>query len=210
MLGPVIPSFISDLDCVLRAGLEATRLHLPARRQLVRGHDRMQFGQFSPQSFVLTQPSYPQHSLPHSRNIISAGCSPSRPAAVQGPLTSPPSSPPAHTHFRCFQFPPLFMTLSHQSGSCGKTDGFRKLGKFQEGYLQRGTAYRRGRAAGVREPEGECKPPGPAQGGQLPPVGLEGSRRGGHQQMKKESHQGDACVLESSDVRSSDSLSKAP
>ena len=57
------------------------------------------------------------------------------------------------------------MMLSHQSGSCGKTDGFRKLGKFQEGYLQRGTAYRRGRAAGVREPEGECKPPGPARGG---------------------------------------------
>lgn len=140
-------------------------MHLPARRQLVRGHDRMQFGQFSLQSFVLIQPSYPRHSLPHSRNIISAGCSPSRPAAVQGLLISPPSSPPAHTHFRCFQFPPLFMTLSHQSGSCGKTDGFRKLGKFQEGYLQRGTAYRRGRAAGVREPEGECKPPGPAQGG---------------------------------------------
>lgn len=36
------------------------------------------------------------------------------------------------------------MILSHQSGSRGKTDGFRKLGKFQEGYLLRGTAYRRG------------------------------------------------------------------
>ena len=81
---------------VLRAGLEATRLHLPALRQLVRGYDRMQFGQFSLQSFVLPQASYPRHSLPDSRNIISAGCNPSRPAAVQGPLISPPSSPP-HT-----------------------------------------------------------------------------------------------------------------
>lgn len=57
--------------------------------------------------------------------------------------------------------------LSHQSGSRGKTDGFRRLGKFQESYLQRGTAYRRG----SKGTTGGGRTPGPAQGDSYHPQG---------------------------------------
>lgn len=84
-------------------------------------------------------------------------------AAAQGPWPALP--PVALRRLRCFQFPPLLTTLSCRSASCGRTDGFLKLGKFQEGYLQR---------AGDRRAEGkpqrERGTRGPAQVGEsLPP-----------------------------------------
>lgn len=71
------------------------------------------------------------------------------------------------------------MMLSHQSGSCGKTDGFRKLGKFQDGYLQRGTAYRSwGRGAKERAHNSRT-----STGGTVTTPRAGGRWRAGHQQI---------------------------
>lgn len=101
-----------------------------------------------------------------------------------------PAPHPCSPTFQVLPVPPLFMTLSHHSGARGKTDGFRESGKFQEDYLQKGLLTKWAEPRGLREPAEESSPPGPAHRGQLPTPGLEGSSRGGPQQMKKKSPRG--------------------
>lgn len=115
----------------------------------------------------------------------------SRPATVPSSWSaSPPRPHPCSPTVQVLPVPPLFRTLSHQSGPVGKQMASANQGNsrriiYKGDYLANGQGH-----GGLREPVEESSPPGPAQGGQSPTPGLEGNTRGGPQKMKKKTHQG--------------------
>lgn len=167
---------------------QGPRLRFAACRKLVGGRDQCRLrNSVSRFLFILKRPAL---GVPSSTPATSWPPFPPSRCAVAPGHASPPRPPPLSPTFQVLPVPPLFMTLSHQSGACGKTDGFRESGKFQEDYLQRGLLTKWAGPRGLREPAEESSPPGPAQGVQSPTPGLEGSSRGGPQQMKKKSPRG--------------------
>lgn len=201
-------SLISDLDCFLRAGLKAPRLRFAACRKLVGGRDQSRLRNCL-QVSVLPQASCPWRSLLHSRNVLA-----SAPAQLRcsGPWSaSLPRPPPLLSHISGASSSPIIHDAVTPLRGPWENRWLPRIREIPGGLFTKGTAYQMGRATGVKGTSGRVQPSRTsAQGTVTNP------RAGGKQQRRSPTNEKEVTKgapdpdLESNDIRSSTSLSKAP